>query len=70
MEREFGYELARVFGTHMKRVYEPEETALPKPIAQWLERLHRAEQEMARRAQGEPRDPTRPRDALGRRGGD
>lgn len=51
MEREYGYELARVFGTRMKRVYELEESALPKPIAQWLERLHHAEQELARRSQ-------------------
>ena len=53
MERDFGYELARAFGTRMKRMYELDETALPKPIAQWLERLHRAEQELARRSQGE-----------------
>lgn len=43
MEREFGVELARVFGPRIKRLFELEETALPPSIAERLMRLERAE---------------------------
>lgn len=43
MERDFGVELAKMFGARMKRLYELDDTALPDQIAYWLERLRRAE---------------------------
>lgn len=46
MERDFGTELAKVFGARIKRLYELDDAALPDHIAQWLERLHRREQEL------------------------
>lgn len=59
MERDFGSEMTRLFGTRLKRIYELDETALPAPIALWLERLRRAEKELAERAeQDAPQTPT------------
>ncbi|AHB50406.1 hypothetical protein W911_16200 [Hyphomicrobium nitrativorans NL23] len=57
MERDFGFELAKAFGARMKRLYELDETALPTQIDQWLERLRRAEQELARRSRGNRAEP-------------
>lgn len=53
MERDFGFELARAFGERMKRIYEFDDATLPTNIAQWLERLHRAEKELARCAEND-----------------
>lgn len=55
MEREFGSEMARVFGTRLKRIYEVEQTALPTSIALWLEHLKRAEADIAARPDAKPR---------------
>lgn len=43
MEREFGKELVRAFGTRMKRVYDLEEGKLPASISDRLAELRRVE---------------------------
>ncbi len=43
MEREFEFELARVFGDRIRRIFKLEEAPLPPSIAERLARLERAE---------------------------
>lgn len=43
MEREFGAEIVRSFGTHLKRTYQLDESDLPREIVVCLEKLQDAE---------------------------
>jgi hypothetical protein len=47
MERDFGKDIARSFGTRLKRAYRLEESALPQQMLACLEQLKKAENELA-----------------------
>ncbi len=52
MEKGFGAEIVRRFGTPLRRMYTADELGLPRPIGEALERLKRIEKPIER-------DPTR-----------
>lgn len=47
MERDFGSEIVRTFGTRLRSIYQPDDGGLPTQMLLWLEHLRRAERELA-----------------------
>ncbi len=44
MERNFGTEMARTFGTRLRRIYQQDEQTIPSRIAVCMEQLQRSEE--------------------------
>lgn len=54
MERDFGAEIVRSFGTCLKRTYQLDETDLPQEMVVCLERLHDAEHRISPMGASQP----------------
>lgn len=58
MERDFGTEIVRSFGSRLKRTYQLDETALPREMAVCLEKLQDAEHRISPMGISEDQDQT------------